>query len=180
MTATVINTEQLVELLQQRDRQGFSMLYDQYAGTLLGILQRIVNDEHIAEDLLQEVFVKVWRNIQTFERNKGTFFTWLLNIARNSAVDHLRSKLHKSHKLQTGIEVQDYHVHSAHNLNIESIGLKKLVGILEPKYREVIDMIYFWGYTQDEVSKLLNMPLGTVKTRTRMGIQILREYYGKE
>jgi RNA polymerase sigma-70 factor (ECF subfamily) len=172
--AATIETSDLIALLRQKSRQGFGILYDKYASCLFGIICKIVQDSTAAQDILQEVFVKVWKNIEQFDESKGAFYTWLINIARYTAIDYLRSSQRKQrlkNQMVTGneyIEEKDGHVFA------ESRGLKAIVAKLEPKYREVIDLLYYYGHTQDEVSKILNLPLGTVKTRARAGLQILR------
>jgi RNA polymerase sigma-70 factor, ECF subfamily len=170
-----ITTNELVELLRQRSREGFNELYEGYSATLYGIICKIVKDAAMAEDILQDSFVKVWKNIDNYSAEKGSFFTWLLNITRYTAIDYLRSKQYKQQiKNQTTTD-NEYIQETAYTVtNIDNNNLKLLVAKLEPKYREVIDLIYFWGYTQDEVSKILQIPLGTVKTRARMGLQLLR------
>lgn len=170
-----IATYDLVELLRQKNRDGYNQLYERYAGTLYGIIFKIVTDTSTAEDILQDTFVKVWKNINNYSAEKGSFFTWLLNITRYTAIDYLRSKQHKQ-KTKTQTTTDNEYIQEAIYTvnNVDNSSLKGLVAKLEPKYREVIDLVYFWGYTQDEVSKILNMPLGTVKTRARMGLQILR------
>jgi RNA polymerase sigma-70 factor, ECF subfamily len=170
-----ITTNELVELLRQRSREGFNELYEGYSATLYGIICKIVKDTAVAEDILQDSFVKVWKNIDNYSAEKGSFFTWLLNITRYTAIDYLRSKQYKQQiKNQTTTD-NEYIQETAYTVtNIDNNNLKLLVAKLEPKYREVIDLIYFWGYTQDEVSKILQIPLGTVKTRARMGLQLLR------
>jgi RNA polymerase sigma factor (sigma-70 family) len=169
-----IETQQLVEQLKQRNRGGFTELYDHYASTLYGVICRVVNDTVTAEDVLQETFVKVWKNIELYSEDKGSFFTWLLNITRYTAIDYLRSRQHKQ-KLKNHDDPNNGYLHEHVYLQaVEYTGLKGLVAKLEPKYREVIDLLYFWGYTQDEVSRILGIPLGTVKTRARMGLQMLR------
>lgn len=173
--ATTIETQLLVEKLKQKNRGSFNELYDHYAPTLYGVISRVVNDPVTAEDVLQETFVKVWKNIEHYSEEKGTFFTWLLNITRYTAIDYLRSRQHKQ-KLKSRDNTDNEYVREQVYLQSapEYTGLKGLVAKLEPKYREVIDLLYFWGYTQDEVAKILNIPLGTVKTRARAGLQILR------
>jgi RNA polymerase sigma-70 factor, ECF subfamily len=170
-----ITTKDLVELLRQKNREGFNELYEGYSATLYGIICKIVKDTTIAEDILQDSFVKVWKNIDNYSAEKGSFFTWLLNITRYTAIDYLRSKQHKQQIKNQSSTDNEYIQETVYTVtNIDNNNLKTLVARLEPKYREVIDLIYFWGYTQDEVSKLLQIPLGTVKTRARMGLQLLR------
>jgi RNA polymerase sigma-70 factor, ECF subfamily len=174
-TISPIATHDLVELLRQKNRDGYNELYERYAATLYGIICKIVNDTSTAEDILQDTFVKVWKNIDNYSKEKGSLFTWLLNIARYTAIDYLRSKQHRQ-KLKNQTTTDNEYIQETFYTvdNLDNSSLKGLVAKLEPKYREVIDLVYFWGYTQDEVSKILNMPLGTVKTRARMGLQILR------
>jgi RNA polymerase sigma-70 factor, ECF subfamily len=174
-TIAPIATPQLIELLRQKSRQGFSHLYDNYAPALYGIICNIVKDTAAAEDVLQDAFVKVWKNIEYYKEEKGTLFTWLLNITRYTAIDYLRSRQHKQQLKNQNLTDSEYIEGRAYvQPNVENAGLRGLVAKLEPKYRQVIDLVYFRGYTQDEVSKILDMPLGTVKTRARMGLQILR------
>ena len=165
----------LVELIKQRDREGFNLLYRQYAHIIFGMSLRIVRDTGVAEDLVQETFVKVWRNIEQYNPDKAAFSTWLLNIARYSTIDYLRSKQHKQRqKNQNGLDSEYTSTVPSAGFNPEISGIKTLVSKLEPKYRDIIDLIYFQGYTQDEVSQILGMPLGTVKTRTRFALQLLK------
>jgi RNA polymerase sigma-70 factor, ECF subfamily len=174
-TILPISTHDLVNQLRNKSREGFAHLYDNYAPTLFGIICKIVRDEVVAEDVLQESFVKVWKNIQHYNEEKGSLFTWLLNITRYTAIDYLRSRQHKQEIKNQNLASNEYtEGMMLVNDEPEYTGLKGIVAKLEPKYREVIDLIYFKGYTQDEVSKILAIPLGTVKTRTRMGLQILR------
>jgi RNA polymerase sigma-70 factor, ECF subfamily len=165
-TISPIATNDLVELLRQKNRDGYNELYERYAATLYGIISKIVNDTS---------FVKVWKNIDNYSKEKGSLFTWLLNIARYTAIDYLRSRQHRQKLKNQTLTDNEYIQESFYTVNnVDNSSLKGLVAKLEPKYREVIDLVYFWGYTQDEVSKILNMPLGTVKTRARMGLQLLR------
>lgn len=167
--------------LQSRENKAFSVLYDNYAPALLGIIVKIVRDEAEAENLLQDSFVKIWRNIHLYDATKGRLFTWILNIARNTAINYLRS----SH-YSVGQEIQNIEnpvsIQTAHSEPDETnyIGVTETVDKLEPKLKEIIDLIYFMGYTQQEVSEKLNMPLGTVKTRTRMALLQLRKYFSND
>lgn len=179
MSATTNHTtNEIVELLRNKSREGFNMLYDEYGPTLYGIICKIVKETAVAEDVLQEAFVKVWKNIQHYDSDKGSFFTWLLNITRYTAIDYLRSRNYKqwlkTFSVTDNVSIEENAVMQP---GTETAGLKAVVSRLEPKYREVIDLVYFWGYTQDEVSKLLQIPLGTVKTRARTALQILRNQF---
>lgn len=173
--------EELVLFLQQKSEAAFSYLYDNYAGVLYGVVHKIVFDEQTAQDVLQEVFVKIWNNIGQYDPKKGRIYTWMLNIARNAAIDKLRSKgeVMKS-KIRTG---EDIVSNIAQGMRTEqatdTIGLRRMVGDLEPGYRAIVELAYFKGFTLDEISKTLGIPLGTVKTRMRHAIKTLREHFSQ-
>ena len=180
MNATVTYTEEeLIQLLKGQSRQAFNYLYTNYAPALYGVIYKVLEDEQTSQDVLQDVFVKIWNNIAQYNPDKGRLYTWLLNIARNSAIDKTRSKgeIMKS-KIQTGENV-------VHNLEqtsktevlTDTIGLRKMVNQLKPEYASIIDLAYFKGYTIEEISKTLNIPSGTVKTRMRSAMGQLREIY---
>ncbi|MFT6320949.1 MAG: RNA polymerase sigma-70 factor (ECF subfamily) [Granulosicoccus sp.] len=165
---------QIVEMLHRNDKQVIAVIYDQYAPALYGVVVRIVQSEEIAQDVMQDAFVKIWKKGTTYDSTKGTLFTWLLNITRNTAIDKIRSAgFRKSEKNQN----IDNHLHnkiSNRGTNPDEIGVKELLNNLDDKYRDIIDMIYFRGFTQKEVSEELGIPLGTVKTRLRIGLRELR------
>lgn len=171
--------EELVLLLKQQRREAFNYLYKQYAGVLYGVINKVVYDEHTAQDVLQDVFVKIWSNIDKYDATKGRVYTWMINIARNAAIDKLRSKgeIMKG-KIQTGEEIVN---NLAGRMKTEqatdTIGLRKMVADLKPEYETIISLAYFKGYTLDEISKTLNIPLGTVKTRMRHAVQQLRAIF---
>lgn len=169
--------EELVALIKKGDEQAFSVLYDNYSRALLGVVKKIVPDDVISEDVLQEVFVKVWNNRLTYDASKGRLYTWMLNIARNSAIDYVRSKQNRfDEKIQRGENtVYEVNRSSSVQTNTDLIGIRALVAKLKEDQRILIDLAYFEGYTQEEISKELNMPLGTVKTRVRAALLVLRK-----
>ena len=165
---------ELVQLLRQRSQHVFSYLYDNYSGALLSIISNIIKDEALANDVLQEVFVKVWKQIDSYDSSKGRLFTWMLNIARNASIDTVRSKNYQNN-LQNRELTEDVDASGGSaELNTDQIGLRKLVHQLKEEYRVLIDLSYFQGFTQDEISKMLDIPLGTVKTRLRTALTQLR------
>jgi len=169
---TKYSESELVALLQQRDDRAFSYLYDNYAGALNGVILPIVNYEETANDVLQEVFVNVWKKIEFYDASKGRLFTWLLNIARNAAIDKVRSKSFRNSKSTVSIPESGEAITGASvsQPNADFIGLKKMLGKLKDEYRLLIDLSYFQGFSHDEISKALNIPLGTVKTRIRTAL----------
>jgi RNA polymerase sigma-70 factor (ECF subfamily) len=173
--------EELVALLKQQSRDAFNYLYQHYSAVLYGVIVRVINDEQTAQDVLQEVFVKIWNNISAFNAEKGRIYTWMINIARNAAIDKLRSKgeIMKS-KIHTGEDVV-YNVQKGLKTEqqTDAIGLREMVGALKPEYNTIVQLAYFKGYTLDEIAKTLDIPLGTVKTRMRHAIQLLRENFSR-
>jgi len=169
--------EELVLLLQSRDQQAFSYLYDNYAEALNGIIYRIVENRELAEDILQEAFVKIWNNFSNYDTAKGRLFTWMLNIARNLTIDTLRSKGYKKQAKISSDEnsVSNFTDDSNVAERFDAMGIKKQLVNLKPEQRNIIDLAYFNGYTQDEISKEMGIPLGTVKTRMRAAIIELRK-----
>lgn len=169
--------EALVERFQQKDVLAFEKLYGMYAENICGVINTIVRNNVLAEEICQDVFVKIWNNADSYNSSKGRFFTWILNIARNAAIDEVRSKSYKNSKKNLSA---DYFVgmledDSATIGSIDSIGLTKLIKNLKDKCIQIIDMLYFKGFTQREASEKLDIPLGTVKTRNRSCISQLRE-----
>lgn len=171
----IVNAYAIVALVKERDRQGYNLLYDRFSPLLFGVICKMVKDAAAAEDLLQESFIKVWKNIDQFDAGKASFTTWLVNIARYTTIDYLRSRGFKQQQKNQPVEKYEYQeVGYSETAVTETIGLRKMVGTLEPKYREIIDLIYFGGHTQEEVAGILDIPLGTVKTRARYALRILR------
>lgn len=171
---TTYSEHELVALLHQRNEKAFGYLYDNYSGALYGIVNSIVTDKEIANDVLQNVFINIWRKIESYDPSKGRLFTWMLNIARNAAIDEVRSKGYRdSQKNQSLSENVDI-AGAVTGPNIDDVGLKKVLTKLKTELRVLIDMSYFQGFTHEEISKALGIPLGTVKTRIRSALIQLR------
>jgi RNA polymerase sigma factor (sigma-70 family) len=180
MPETLKYTEsELVTMLQQRQQSAFTYLYDNYSGALYGIITSIVPDRELANDVLQEVFIKIWKQVQTYDAGKGRLFTWMMNIARNASIDMLRSKNYQSNQQNRELTETVYEKGGSTATNIDKIGLRKLVHSLKEDYKVLLELSYFEGFTQDEISKMLHMPLGTVKTRLRSALLQLRELVKK-
>ena len=161
-------------LLQQRDRQAFSYLYDNYSGALFGIVNAIVTDREAANDVLQNVFVNIWKKIESYDASKGRLFTWMLNIARNASIDEVRSKSHQNMKKNQPIGENTELAGAVTGPSVDDVGLKKLLSKLKEEWRVLIDLSYFQGFTHEEIAKILGIPLGTVKTRIRSALIQLR------
>jgi len=168
--------QELVSLLLKQNDQAFSYLYDNYSPALFGIINQIIADKDIAADVLQDVFINIWKKINSYDDTKGRLFTWMLNIARNAAIDKIRSRPYQDNlKNQPLTEnVNSVTANIVVNPQMNDIGLKRQVNKLKEDYRVLIDLSYFQGFTHEEISKILNLPLGTVKTRIRSALIQLR------
>lgn len=166
---------QIVALLAKKDRQAVSLAYKHYGPNLYGVVLRILGNEEDAQEVMQDSFVKVWQNADKYDAKKGRLFTWMLNIARRTAIDKTRSAQYKATRRNESIDSDrnfrnEWSVTDRH----EDAGLRKVIDSIDPKYRVIIDLIYYQGYTQTEVQKELNIPLGTVKSRVRLAMNELR------
>jgi RNA polymerase sigma-70 factor (ECF subfamily) len=167
--------QELVVLLNEQNNDAFNYLYDNYSGALFTIINQIVPDRDTAGDVLQEVFINIWKKISTYDASKGRLFTWMLNIARNAAIDKIRSKGYRDNKLnQPIVETENSGMSMSSNPTVSDVGLKKVLTTLSEESRKLIDLSYFQGFTHEEIAKMLGIPLGTVKTRIRTAIIQLR------
>jgi len=171
---TKYSEQELVALLKEQNNDAFNYLYDHYSGALFTIINQIVPDKDTASDVLQEVFVNVWRKIGSYDETKGRLFTWMLNIARNAAIDKVRSKGYRDNQRTQSIAEGESGMAMSSNPVVNDVGLKKVLTTLNEEYRKLIDLSYFQGFTHEEIAKMLGIPLGTVKTRIRTAISQLR------
>lgn len=167
--------EAFLHQLQSGDKAAFARLYDDYSAAIYGVLKFILKSEALAEDVLQESFVKIWMNIKAYDRSKGTIFSWMISIARNGAIDMLRSKNYRQgSKNQSILNSVPIAVDRDTEKKVDSIGMGSLLEKLSADQREVIDLLYYQGFTQVEAADKLQIPLGTVKTRARAALKLLR------
>lgn len=168
-----ISDEEIVALLRNKNKQGISLLYSNYSRLLFGVIYRIVKQQDLSENVMQDAFLKVWNNIHQYDASKGRFPAWVMNIARNAAIDLVRSKGYRKSSNTSGVEPGMEQQFSA-EMNVDHIGVRDVVQKLDPKHRQLIELLYFEGYTQAEVSDELDIPLGTVKSRVRKAFSDLR------
>ena len=163
----------LVNECRQGSRKAQFEIYKLYATAMYNVALRIVNDDAEAEDVLQDVFVKIWKNIDMYSESKGRFYTWMLNIARNTSIDKLRSKnFNNTQKNLSSDNFVNLLDESNKLINwIDTIGIQEFVKKLKPKCIEI-----FKVHTHEEASEELAMPLGTIKTQNRNCINDLRNY----
>lgn len=171
-----ISEESLIALVSSGSQEGFRILYDNYSAALFGVIERIVVDQGLAEDLLQDAFVKIWKNFSSYHPEKGRLFTWMLNIARNISIDALRSRHQKVSKNIQSIDTFVGLETGGTNMDrLDFIGVDAAIKNLKPEQMKLIQMAYFQGYTQEEIAEETAIPLGTVKTRIRSALQVLRQ-----
>ena len=163
-------------LMSRGDTRFVELLYDRYGDALFGLAMRIVKDEALAKDVVQDSFVKVWKKHQSFDPKKSKIFTWMYSLVRNTAIDKLRS-----HQKRAGHEIQTDEVNVSHTtdqvIRPDSMDIPLHVSKLEPKHQEIVNALFFNGLTQQEASDELGIPLGTVKTRLRIALRELRKIY---
>jgi RNA polymerase sigma-70 factor (ECF subfamily) len=178
--------EALIARLAAGDRAALDLLYDRYAGPVYALVLRIIADRQAAEDLLQEVFLRVWQRAATYQANRGRPLTWVLGIAHNLAIDEVRRRRRRPQGVEERDDATVDNLLAA--MPSEEPGPAELawerlrraqIGValqqLPPAQRAIIELAYFEGYTQSQMAERLGEPLGTVKTRLRLGMQKLRD-----
>lgn len=175
-----IEDSAIIALFKQHDQKAIALAYDKFHAALYGVILNIVLDEVLAEEVLQDTFVKAWRHRDTYDESKGRLFTWLINIARNTAIDYTRLKSFSQKNQDLDSSVNSIDSNEQFNFNEETIGLKEIVDKMPDDLKILLEYVYFKGYTQAETAEQLKIPLGTVKTRLRTAINYLRKYFNLE
>ncbi len=166
----------IVELLQERNEKAISLLYENYGDTLYGVALKVVRNEELAQDVLQESFVKIWKKSDSYDVSKAKLFTWLFRITRNTAIDKLRSVNTKTNK-EIQINVSDVYTLGVESTKPDLIDVRENLEKIEEKYQIVLDALFFQGMTQQEASDELDIPLGTIKSRLKIGLRELKKIY---
>lgn len=177
LTDIALSEEQLVQGLRSKDKQSFVYLYDHYSSAIFGVISRIVSEPNVAEEVLQDVFLKFWDKIDHYDETKGALFTWMLTLTRNTARDRLRSKEYKASHKTDSLSDFVHKVEGKHAVNpdVSDYGLRKTLTQLTEEQQFVVEMLYFRGYSQSELAEEFDIPLGTVKTRVRSAMLKLRK-----
>ena len=168
----------LLKAIAARDEAALAQLYDRYRAILFGLLMRILNNREEAEDVLQEVFLQVWRKAADFDENRGRPFTWLVTLARSRGIDRLRTLASRERVAEAGAREVSEEISDAATdaLKSEQRGLvSDALAKLPDEQKRPIMLAYFDGLTHSEIATRLGAPLGTVKTRMRTGMIRLRE-----
>jgi RNA polymerase sigma-70 factor (ECF subfamily) len=178
--ATIQEDTALLQRIADKDSASFQKLYQKYGGLLFTAISQVLNDHHDSEDVMQEVLVQIWNKAHLYEPRKGKPLTWLATMARNRAIDRIRSKQRRS-RLNDDFEVENKSVQPEFDDSVsEKLEDKernqiihKAVNRLTDDQREAIELAYFGGLTQTEVAERLHEPLGTIKARIRRGVSRL-------
>jgi RNA polymerase sigma factor (sigma-70 family) len=168
--------KEIVSLLERGDKKAINLLYENYADTLYGVIKKIISDDDTAQDVLQESFVKIWRYSKKYDATKAKLFTWLYRIAYNTAIDKVRSLKTKSDN-EVQIETSSVYKITSNELNQDVLDIKKHLDTLDEKYQIVLHALFFEGMTQQEASEELDIPLGTIKSRLKIGLRELKKIY---
>lgn len=154
-------------------------VYDLYANPLFGIIMRIIKNQGLAEEILQQTMMKVWNKIDTYDSERSNFFTWIATIARNTAIDKKRLKSFENIQKTDSLDSTVYEVEIKGENHLQ-LDIEKITAALDPKYKLLIDKLYLEGYSQRDLADELDMPVGTIKTRIRTAMNILREEFKDE
>ena len=171
---------ELLERIRQRDERALAELYDRHAGLVLTVALRVVGDRELAEEVLQDTFLRCWAGATTYQPGRGKVLGWLMGIARNRSIDVLRSRQHKSRMREQNalLESEDSELFSEAD-ETESIAMREVVttamSTLPLAQRQVVELAYYGGMSQTEIARATGEPLGTVKSRTRIAMDHLRQ-----
>lgn len=164
----------LVRRVASGDERSLSVLYDRYAGLIYGIGMRYLRDRGLAEDLVQDVFTSVWKNAAGFDPGRASFATWVCRITRNRATDMIRRRKARVQTVDGDPPFEPGEDDPSGDLS-RSFDVASALSRLSPVHREVLVLAYFQGFSQSEISRQTNTPLGTVKSRTTAALRALRE-----
>jgi len=181
---------ELIGRAARGEARALEVLYDRYAGVVFSFALRIVSERQLAEEILQEAFFRAWQQGGSFSAGRGSFITWLLSITHNLAIDEIRRRRRRPQKADSEEpeQILDSVADTGAGADVEGevwLGaLRDTIGHalaeLPPAQREALEMAYFRGMTQREIAEALGEPLGTIKTRMRLGLQKLREALGSD
>lgn len=174
MSVSISRPAEIVQLVLRRDESGIRSIFNHYGPALNGVIVRIVKDQRIAEEVLQDTLLKIWNKIELFDASQSGLFTWMMGIARNTAIDRVRLK---GFQVTQKSETFDAPVHESRSDEISTAGvdISKLTAGMDPKYLDVLNKMYLEGYSTSAAAEALDLPLGTVKTRLRTALTLLRE-----
>jgi len=180
----ILADEDLMSLMEGGDEEAFAALYDRHSRAAYSLSYRMMGDRQAAEDLTQEAFLKVWRSAGGYRSERGSVRTWILSIAHNRGIDQLRS-LASRRRTQDRVEQsaprsQPSEAFAETWRNRQREQIREALSMLPEEQLKILELAYFSGYTHVEISNLMDLPLGTVKGRMRLGLKKIREYFDQE
>ena len=172
--------EELMPLVGRKDPEAFEVLYDRHGGAAYSLAYRVVGDRAAAEEVTQEAFISVWRSGARFDATRGSVRSWLLSVVRNRAIDFLRSRAGKAPKLTFDDDAVLEQRPAEERTEEEALKretaaeLRGAIGKLPREQSKVIELAYFGGFSHSEIAQMLQLPMGTVKGRMRLGLEKIR------
>ena len=178
---SLLADEDLMSLVEGRDAAAFAVLYDRHAGVAYSLAYRMMGEKQAAEDLVQEAFLKLWRSAGSYQAQRGSVRTWLLSIVHNRGIDQLRS-LGSRRRAQEKAEAeaprsQPSEAFTESWRNSQRAQVRAAMSTLPPEQLKILTLAYFSGYTHVEIANMLDLPLGTVKGRMRLGLKKIRNFF---
>ena len=174
---TDYSDSELKSLIKFNDKRVFCHLFNNYGWALLSCIRELINDDHIAEDILQDVFVKIWTKIEYYDSEKACLYTWMRRIAENTSIDYLRGGINNRSNRTNDNKDSIKNIPHCTEQKTEKIGLNQLIDKLPESHKFIICMVYYGGYTFKEIAEIMGIPLGTVKTRSRSALTSLRKEF---
>ena len=176
--------EDLISLVQTRDAEAFAVLYDRHSRAAFSLAYRMMGERQAAEDLVQDALLKVWRSAGSYRSERGSVRTWLLSIVHNRGIDQLRS-LGSRRRTQEKVEAsapksQPSEAFAESWRNAQREQVRQALRTLPQEQLKILELAYFSGYTHVEIAELLDLPLGTVKGRMRLGLKKMRDYFDSQ
>jgi RNA polymerase sigma-70 factor (ECF subfamily) len=173
--------EDLISFVGQGDAEAFTTLYDRHSRAAFSLAYRMMGERQAAEDLAQDAFLKVWRSASSYRAERGSVRTWILSIVHNRGIDQIRSYASRR-RTQDKIEAsaprsQPSEAFAQTWRNSQRDQIREALNTLPPEQLKILELAYFSGYTHVEISDLLSLPLGTVKSRMRLGLKKIRDYF---
>lgn len=159
-----------------RDPLGFNRMYAGYRNRILAEINTWTFNPDLSKDLCQEIFLKAWYNLEKYDPSKGRVSTWLLGITRNHCKDYLRSKQFKRGRLTCTFDTVSEPAHEESTTGMQHLHVRELLLCLPPELQEMMELLFVQGFTQTDVATLKQLPLGTVKSRSRAAIRLLRDF----
>ncbi len=177
-----LSEDKLIEGLKNMDGSAMSALYRMYSDSLYRVISTIVVIEEVAQDLLQETFIKIWKSFKQYDPGKGRLYTWMARLARNISIDYLRSVNYRNYTVSENLSESTQQIDQKFQVsyNPELIGVKDMTNILNADQRSALDLIYFKGYTHVQAAEELNITVGILRSRLQSSITELRRTFNRE